>query len=321
MSAKLNALRRCQLPPVLLAVLLQIAPAVHWFTQQISQPGGLIAIVVKIGGISAALLGGAQAVSGATTVSSTSPPTGGVGIAYNYRLTTAGQDAETWTTTTLPPGLQLFNQSFGVYFIKGTPTTAGTYPVTLTAWRYVDLSRSDNESVSGTVTITITNVAPAGVAPSISTAPKGQRRLPGTNATFSIVATGTAPLKYQWRKDGSNLSGETNATVTFTNLAKVDGGIIVVVVTNGFGAITSPPVNLLIAGRPTITNGPLAGALRFQFPGETGVVYRVESSPTVDFTTPTTVTNVAPSADGLVTLTNSMVAGTNSFFRLRLLSP
>ncbi len=319
MSAKLNALRRCQLPPILLAVLLQLAPAVHWLAQQVSQPGGLIAIVVKIGGISAALLGGAQSMSGATTwVSSTNPPSGGVGIAYQYRIQTAGVEvAQSWSTTNLPPGLtvQLINST---YFVRGTPTTAGTFNSSLTAW---ELLGQGGASTWDFATFVITNVPSTGTPPTLSTSPKSQRRLPGTNATFTVTAGGTAPLAYQWRKDNAAVSGQTNASITFSNLASNGGGSIAVVVTNAFGSITSSPVNLLVAGIPTITHSIVGAALRFQFQGETGVTYRIERGPIVDFVNATAITNVTPTFDGPITITNTPTVGTNSFFRLRLLSP
>lgn len=319
MSDKLNALRRCQLPPILLAVLLQLAPAVHWFSQQLTQPGGVIAIVVKIGGVSAALLGGIQSASGATTwVSSTNPPAGRVGTSFTYRLQTSGNEtAQSWSSSTLPAGLAITG-SGSTFFVQGTPTVAGTNSVTLTGWENPNKSGA---SVSGTAVFRFTNAPPTGTAPAITTPPRSQRRVPGTNAVFTVTATGTAPLSYQWRKAATNLSGQTNSSLSFSNCSPADAGSFVVVVTNGFGSITSSPANLLIAGRPEIANSLVGSALRFQFTGETGVTYRVESSPTVEFGSWTAVTNITPLQDGLITVTNTPASTTNTFFRLRLLSP
>jgi hypothetical protein len=35
--------------------------------------------------------------------------------------------------------------------------------------------------------------------------------------SFTVVATGTPPLNYQWRKDGQPLTGQTSATLTLVN--------------------------------------------------------------------------------------------------------
>lgn len=319
MSAKLLAQRPCQLPPILLAVLIQLAPAVQWFSQQMTQPGSVIAIVIKIGGISAALLGGAQSMSGASTwVSSTNPPAGKVGASYTYRLQIAGAfSALSWSSSALPSGLAI-STSAGQFLVQGTPTTAGTNTVTLTAW---ENSNKTGAQTSDNATFAFTNAPVAGTAPSITTPPRSQRQLPGTNAPFTVVPAGTAPFAYQWRKDNSPVPGQTNSTITFSNLTSTSGGSIAVVVTNAFGSITSAPVSLLIAGTPTITNSIVGAALRFQFQGETGVTYRVERGPTVDFVNATAVTNVTPTVDGPITITNTPTLGTNSFFRLRLLSP
>jgi len=49
-----------------------------------------------------------------------------------------------------------------------------------------------------------------GVAPTITTQPQSQTVMVGATATFSVVATGTAPLSYQWSKSGATINGATN---------------------------------------------------------------------------------------------------------------
>ncbi|HEX2711997.1 MAG TPA: immunoglobulin domain-containing protein, partial [Candidatus Acidoferrales bacterium] len=50
------------------------------------------------------------------------------------------------------------------------------------------------------------------VGPSIMTQPTSQTVPPGQTATFSVGATGTAPLSYQWRKNGVAISGATSSS-------------------------------------------------------------------------------------------------------------
>ena len=85
-----------------------------------------------------------------------------------------------------------------------------------------------------------------GVAPSIITQPASLTVPAGSNATFTVVATGTAPLSYQWRKGGVVLPGSTNPTLAFPNTTTNDAGTYDVVITNSFGAVTSQVATLTV---------------------------------------------------------------------------
>src|SRR5207237_1092978 len=52
----------------------------------------------------------------------------------------------------------------------------------------------------------------------ITTQPTNQTVLAGANVTFSLTATGVPTLKYQWQKDGANITGATNANYTTNNV-------------------------------------------------------------------------------------------------------
>lgn len=77
------------------------------------------------------------------------------------------------------------------------------------------------------------------LAPNITAHPQGKTNATGSNVTFSVNATGTAPLAYQWRKDNTPLVGKTDTVLGLTNLALGDAGSYTVVVTNRAGSITS----------------------------------------------------------------------------------
>jgi|GEM_PF-961717 len=77
--------------------------------------------------------------------------------------------------------------------------------------------------------------------PVISQQPIGGNVLAGQNATFSVVATGTGALTYQWRLNGTNLAGATNAAYTIVNASTNAAGIYDVLVTHAFGIIASTP--------------------------------------------------------------------------------
>src|SRR5205814_8104122 len=86
------------------------------------------------------------------------------------------------------------------------------------------------------------------VQPSVTTPPAGAARCVGQSVTFSVGAGGTT-LAYQWRKDGSPISGATNTSYTIASIANSDAGSYDMVVSNPCGSVTSNPA-LLSLGTP-----------------------------------------------------------------------
>ena len=68
----------------------------------------------------------------------------------------------------------------------------------------------------------------------------------GRNASFTVTASGTAPLSYQWRLDGQDLSGQTSNKLSFSAVQPADEGDYTVVVTNVVGSVTSEPTRLWV---------------------------------------------------------------------------
>ncbi|MDW8308061.1 MAG: immunoglobulin domain-containing protein [Verrucomicrobiales bacterium] len=97
--------------------------------------------------------------------------------------------------------------------------------------------------------------APGGlIPPSIVSQPQSQTAWPGQNVQFSVVATGSPPLSYQWFFNGNTpLAGGTNATLSISNVQSNDAGGYSVVVANAAGAVTSLVATLTIS--PPATNG------------------------------------------------------------------
>src|SRR5205809_816280 len=100
----------------------------------------------------------------------------------------------------------------------------------------------------------------ATVAPTITTPPANQTVAAGQTATFTVVAGGTAPLSYQWQKNGANITGATSASYTTAIKRAADSGSTFrVVVTNTAGTVTSAAATLTVtaaAVAPTITTPP-----------------------------------------------------------------
>jgi uncharacterized protein YjdB len=81
---------------------------------------------------------------------------------------------------------------------------------------------------------------PGGSAPSITVQPVNATVTVGQIATFSVTATGTAPLRYQWQKNNANISGATAVSYTTPATTSGDNGSkFAVVVSNAKGSMTS----------------------------------------------------------------------------------
>lgn len=94
-------------------------------------------------------------------------------------------------------------------------------------------------------------------ATAITTQPTAQTVCAGANASFTVAATGTG-LTYQWRKDGTAITGATSATYTITAATAANAGSYTVVVTGTCGNVTSNAATLTVNAATTITTQPAA---------------------------------------------------------------
>src|SRR5258708_3816391 len=74
-------------------------------------------------------------------------------------------------------------------------------------------------SIAATLTVNA-----AAVAPSITTQPTNQTVAAGQTASFSVAATGTAPLSFQWKKNGAAIHGATSSSYTSPATTSSDNG-------------------------------------------------------------------------------------------------
>src|SRR5437764_10452637 len=89
------------------------------------------------------------------------------------------------------------------------------------------------------------------VAPVITTQPVNQTVITGQAATFSVVASGTAPMSYQWQKNGANISGATSSSyATPATTTSDSGSSFKVVVSNSVGTATSNSATLTVNPAP-----------------------------------------------------------------------
>ena len=111
-------------------------------------------------------------------------------------------------------------------------------------------------ATSAAATLTVSAPTP----PSITLQPVSQSTVAGGGVSFSITASGTEPLSYQWRKDGTPISSATNSSLTLANVQTEQLGAYTVVVTNSLGSVTSASASLSLSVSATYTFSTFAGS-------------------------------------------------------------
>lgn len=107
------------------------------------------------------------------------------------------------------------------------------------------VKKKESEGVRLT-TIGKYGAVPSG-SPKISTQPVDKTVAEGQTATFTVVATGTAPLAYQWQKNGVDISGAKGASYTTPPATLADcGSKYRVVVKNSLGRVISESATLTV---------------------------------------------------------------------------
>jgi O-glycosyl hydrolase len=125
------------------------------------------------------------------------------------------------------------SSTFNLAAQHAIPVSGGSVSVTL-----------DAQSVTTFVGTASTAPAP----PAITTQPTSKAVAPGQTATFSVVATGTGTLSYQWQKSGAAIAGATAASYTTPAAASTDNGATFrVVVSNANGSTTSASATLTVS--------------------------------------------------------------------------
>jgi photosystem II stability/assembly factor-like uncharacterized protein len=152
----------------------------------------------------------------------------------NVTLTATAQGTAPLAYQWRAHGTNLPGASTSTYSITDAqPANAGDYQVVVSDF-------------SGAITsaVTVLTVTGSPALPIITTQPQSLLVNPGANATFSVTATGSAPLSYQWLFFGTNLPGATYPSFTRTNVEASHAGNYQVIVTNSVGSVTSVVASL-----------------------------------------------------------------------------
>ena len=167
-----------------------------------------------------------------------------------------GQTATFTVTATGTPSLTYQWRKSGVD-INGARASSYTTPPTTAADDAsifdVVVSNGGGTVVSYDVSLTVNPTV--GTAPSITTQPVNRTVVEGQTATFTVTATGTPSLTYQWRKSGVDINGaRASSYTTPPTTAADDASIFDVVVSNGGGTVVSYDVSLTV--NPTVGTAP-----------------------------------------------------------------
>jgi hypothetical protein len=131
---------------------------------------------------------------------------------------------------------------FALTFANVHLADAGAYDIVVT-----NLFGSTNSS---TATLTVLN------APQITGQSRDQIVGVGSNVTFSVTATGSSPLAYQWYFDGTALNAATESSLALNGVSVNQSGAYSVLVTNLVGSVSSRNANLLVLGTGPCTPPP-----------------------------------------------------------------
>ena len=234
-------------------------------------------------------------ITGATSPSYTTPPVGAADsgstftvVVSNAASSAATSNPATLTVTSIAPSIITQPQSQTVAVgatATFSVTAAGSAPLSYqwqknsvnipgaTGASYTTPAVTSADSGSAFVVVVSNAATPAATSnpatltvastpPSITTQPQSQTVAFGATVTFSVVATGSAPLSYQWQKNGVNIAGATASSYTTPAVGATDSGssFLVVVSNAATPAATSNAATLTVTHTLSLIAGELGGA-------------------------------------------------------------
>ncbi len=114
------------------------------------------------------------------------------------------------------------------------------------------VSNASGSDTSIVATITVNSTV------EITANPSSVIKWPGESVEFAISVSGTAPVTYQWQKDGVDIADATNSTYTIASISASDAADYTCVATNGGGSVISSAATLTVNSIVVITEDPIA---------------------------------------------------------------
>jgi len=164
-------------------------------------------------------------------------------------------------------------------------------------------------------------------APQITSPPANRRVVVGSNVRFSVAVFGAAPLWYQWRKDGrdltdgGNVSGSAARILALTNVTSADLGAYSVSVSNALGSVTSGGALLTVVSPPAFQTIRLTnGTVTLTWSATAGQKYQLQCQSTLNSANWASLGSVITASNAIVTASDLMGESSQRFYRV-VLSP
>lgn len=174
-------------------------------------------------------------------VITTQPASQMVALGESFTLVTAATGAATLHYQWRKDGVPVGSDSSQLTIASAQLADSGSYTVTV--------ANTKGSATSSAASVTVTTDP---VAPVITTHPVSQSVAAGFGATFTVVASGTRPLHYQWKQGTANV-GTDSAQFSIASVQPSDAGSYTVTVSNSGGSAISNPADLAVAGSPSFT--------------------------------------------------------------------
>jgi hypothetical protein len=229
---------------------------------------------------------------------------------------TAGQTATfTVVASGYPaPTYQWLNAATGASVAGATSasyTTPATTPANSGSKFQVVATNSAGSQTSSAAMLTVDS------APGITSQPANLTVTAGQTATFTVAATGTAPLGYQWQQGTTNISGASSASYTIAATSSANtGSSFQVIVTNAAGAVTSNPATLTVDTPPVITAQPASQTVTSGQTATFTVVTTGNPAPTYQWQNATTGASIAGATSATYTTPATASANSGSKFQV-----
>lgn len=165
----------------------------------------------------------------------------GSGFSFSVSATGGGTLSYQWKKG----GIDIGGATNSTYAVSNASLNdAGSYSVLVT-------SSLCGSKTSATATLTVNDTI------TISTQPAGSTVCAGANVTFSVLASGSGTISYQWRKGVTNIPSANSSSYTITGAGIADAGVYSVVVSSTTcGSVTSSPATLVVNDITKITGQP-----------------------------------------------------------------
>jgi len=228
---------------LLLAALLQIFPLVRSALPVAQSLAPNAWAIIFRWGAGAVAIFGCHAVSKASSIA-ISPPNATVGLPYVGTVTYSGGHAGSVSSMsltnnclgveqTLAPGLKIIYAGGNKATVTGTPSAAGSFPFRLAVFDASSCGSGHTDTRN--TTLIVGTSGGGGVIPSFSSPPESGVAQVGSDVILSAGASGNPVPQYYWKLGVTSIPGQTNSTLSFTNIQLTSAGLYTVTASNASG--------------------------------------------------------------------------------------